>query len=77
MFFTIQREILGNEIILPNGESDGREVIGYEDVDIDADEYLALYQDFIGDYTVTMDDILEGCYMKDEFEEELKERMAR
>lgn len=77
MKVTIKRDVLGKEIILPNGESDGYEVLGTKDeeIEIPDEEYLAMYQDFVDDYTVTIDDIKNGDYLEDEFLKHLEEVM--
>lgn len=74
MKVTLRRQKLGAPIIV-NGEIDGYEDEGYELVEkeMSAEEYLASYQDYKDDYTVTMEDIENGDYDEDGFVEWLEE----
>lgn len=64
MLVTFTEYELGNEIILPNGESDGYEIVGTHEqtYEVDSDAYWQLYKE-------------SGCNTEREFEMEYEEEL--
>lgn len=66
----IKKPILGEPIVLPNGEFDGYEILGYEDTDVEISEknYNILYDEYFSEFPNATMEEFEQEYLYPMFE---------